>query len=58
MGQGLISLILVNGEVVHIPGNPISIETIRIRGDPGGIGIGHTPVSQGNTEIAHVHRSI
>ena len=58
MGWGLISSVLVNSEVVHIPGNPVSIETVRIHGDPDDIGTGHASESQGNTEITHVHGSI
>ena len=45
MGQGLISLVLVNGKVIHIPRNPVSTETIRIHKDPDDIGIGHAPKS-------------
>ena len=45
MGRGLISLDLGNGEVVHIPRNPVSTETVRIRGDPDDIGTGHFPES-------------
>ena len=54
MRTDLISPDLDNGEVVHIPGNPVSIETVHIRGDLDDIGIGHSPGSQGNIEIAHV----
>ena len=54
MGRGLISPDLRNGEVVHIPENPVSIETVHIRGDLNDIGTDHSPESQGNAEIAHV----
>ncbi|XP_050263973.1 uncharacterized protein LOC126708215 [Quercus robur] len=67
MRRGLISSVLINGKVIHIPGNPVSTktvhihgnpvstETIRVHGDPDGIGTGHAPMSQGNAEIAHVY---
>ena len=58
MGRGLISPYFGNGEVVHILGNPISTETVRIRGVPDDIGVDHSPKGQGNTEIAHVLRRI
>ena len=54
MGWGLISLDLGNGEVIHIPKNPVSTETVHIRGDLDDIGISQSPRSQGNAEIAHV----
>ena len=41
MGRGLISPVLVNSKVVHIPGNPVSTEIVRIRRDPDDIGTGH-----------------
>ena len=54
MGQGLISPDLGNGEVVHIPRNPISTETVHIHEDLDDIRTGHFPESQGNAEITHV----
>ena len=54
MRRDLISPDLGNGEVVHIPGNPVNTETVHIRGDLDDIGTGHSPRSQGNIEIAHV----
>ena len=54
MGKDLISPDLGNGEVVHIPKNPVSTETVHIRGDLDDIGTGHSSGSQGNAEIAHV----
>ena len=45
MGRDLISLDLGYGEVVHIPENPISIETVHIRGDLDDIGTGLPPGS-------------
>ena len=54
MGRDLISPDLSYGDVVHIPGNPVSTETVHIHGDLDDIGTGHSPGSQGNAEIAHV----
>ena len=54
IGWGLISPDLNNDEVVHIPGNLASTETVRIRGVLDDVGIGHSPEGQGNAEIAHV----
>ena len=54
MARDLISPDLGNGKVVHIPWNPISTETVHIRGDLDDIGISQSPRSQGNAEIAHV----
>jgi len=54
MGQGLISSDLGNGEVVHIPRNPVSTETVHICEDLDDIRTGHFPESQGNAEIAYV----
>ena len=54
MGKDLISPDLGNGEVVHIPKNPVSTETVHIRGDLDDIRTGHSPGSQGNAKIAHV----
>ena len=54
MGRDLISPDLGNGEGVHIPGNPVSTETIHICGDLDDVGISQSPKSQGNAEIAHV----
>ena len=45
MGRDLISLDLSYGVVVHILGNPISIETVHIHGDLDDIGAGHSPKS-------------
>ena len=58
MGWGLISLDLGNGEVIHIPKNPVSTETVHIRGDLDDIETDHSPKSQGNVEITHVLRRI
>ena len=58
MGWGLINPDLGNDEVVHIPENPVDIETIHILEDPNDIRTGHAPESQGNAEIAHVLGSI
>ena len=54
MGRDLIISDLGNGEVIHIPGNPISTKTVHIRGDLDNIGISHSPENQGNAKIAHV----
>ena len=43
--RDLISLDLDCCEVVHIPGNPVSTKTVRIRGDPDDIGTSHSPES-------------
>ena len=58
MRRDLISLDLGNGEVVHIPGNPVSTEIIHIREDLDDIGTSHFPGSQGNAGITHVLRRI
>ena len=54
MGRDLISLDLGNGEVVHIPENPVSTETVHIRRDLDDIGTGHSPRSQGNAGITYI----
>ena len=56
--RDLISLDLDYSEVIHIPGNPISTETVHVRWDLDDIGTGLPLGSQGNTEIAHVLRRI
>lgn len=54
MGRDLICPDLNNGEVVHIPKNPVSTETAHIRGDLDDIRTGHSSESQGNAKITHV----
>ena len=54
MGRDLISPDLGYDEVIYIPKNPISTETIHIRRDLDDIGTGLPPGSQGNAETAHV----
>ena len=54
MGRDLISPNHNNGEVVHIPENPVSTETVHIHRDLDDIGAGHSPESQGNAEITHI----
>ena len=54
MGKDLISPDLGNGEVVHIPKNPVSTETVHIRGDLEDIRTGPRPGNWGNAKIAHV----
>ena len=58
MGKDLINLDLGYEKVVHILGNPISIETVHIHGDLDDIGTGLPPRSQGSAEIAHILRRI
>ena len=58
MGRDLIIPDLGNGEVIHIPGNPVSTEIVHIRGDLDNIGTGYSPESQGNAEITYVLRRI
>jgi len=54
MGRDLISLDLGYGEVVHIPRNPINIETVHTHGDLEDIRTGPRPGNWGNAKIAHV----
>ena len=56
--RDLISPDLDCGEVVHIPENPISTETVHIRRDLNEIGTGLPLESQGNTETAHILEKI
>ena len=56
--RNLISLDLDYGEVVHIPENPIGIETVRIREGLDEIGIGLPPGNRGNVETVHILRKI
>ena len=58
MVRDLISLDLDYGEVVHIPENPVSTETVHIRGDLDDIGIGLPPGSRGNAETTHILEKI
>ena len=51
MGRDLISLDLGYCEVIHIPGNPISAETIHIRGDLNNIGTGLPPESRATPRL-------
>ena len=54
MGRDLISPDLGYDEVIYIPKNPISTETIHIRRDLDDIGTGLPPGSRGNAETTHV----
>ena len=54
MGRDLISLDLGYSKVVHIPKNPISTESVHIRGDLDSIGTSLPPGNRGNIETAHV----
>ena len=58
MERGVISPDLNYGEVVHIPKNPIGIETIRIREGLDEIGTGLPPRNWGNAETIHTLRKI
>ena len=49
-----ISLDLDYGEVVHIPGNPISTEIVRTREGLDEIGTGLLPRNRGNVETVHI----
>ena len=53
-----ISLDLDCGEVVHIPKNPVGIETVRTREGFDEIGTGLPPEKRCNTEAIHILRKI
>ena len=54
IGRDLISPDLGYNEVVHIPGKPISTETVHIRGGLEDIGTSLPLGNRGNAKIAHV----
>ena len=53
-----ISLDLDYGEVIHIPGNTIGIETVRTREGLDEIGTGLLLGNRGNAETVHILRKI
>ena len=54
MGRGLISPDLGNGEVIHIPGNPIGTKTVHTREGLDEIGTGLPPGNRGNAKTVHI----
>ena len=56
--KDLISPDLDYDEVVHIPENPISTETVRIQEGLDEIGTGLPPGNRGNAKTVHILRKI